>query len=155
MRALRVATWMTVVAAVVAVAGCGGSPGDDAAAPASSGTSGTSGPTATPTEPSVTPTEPPVTRPEPPVTPTEPTTDPTTSPPVSGDPTTLTGVVEAGVETGCLLLEGHLLLGGETDDGDLLQVGRNVRVTGHVEKNMMSTCQQGIPFRVETVEPLD
>lgn len=143
-----VATWMTVVAAVVAVAGCGGSPDDDAVV---SPPPESSEPTFTPPGPPVTSTEPPVTSTEPPV---DPTADPT-SPPVSDDPTTLTGVVEAGVETGCLLLEGHLLLGGESDDGELLQVGRNVQVTGHVEKNMMSTCQQGIPFRVETVEPLD
>ncbi|MGH8775979.1 MAG: hypothetical protein ACRDWI_12675 [Jiangellaceae bacterium] len=68
----------------------------------------------------------------------------------SGTIMTLTGVPTEGVESGCLLLSGHLLLGGPRD---LLASGQRVRVTGRVEPNVMSTCQQGIPFVVDSAEP--
>jgi hypothetical protein len=57
--------------------------------------------------------------------------------------------VTDGVEAGCLLLAGYQLTGGPQD---VLKSGRPVRVTGHPQPNMMSYCQQGIPFVVERAE---
>lgn len=62
---------------------------------------------------------------------------------------TLTGTVEAGVEAGCLLLGGYLLLDG---DRSLVRAGARLTVTGWPEPEVMTTCQQGTPFRVESVE---
>ncbi|MDM4722499.1 hypothetical protein QTQ03_23980 [Micromonospora sp. WMMA1363] len=70
---------------------------------------------------------------------------PTLPPPVGA--ATLSGRVEAGVEPGCLLLDGHLLVGGPRD---VLTAGATVTVTGKIEPDMVTTCQQGIPFLVET-----
>jgi hypothetical protein len=86
------------------------------------------------------PTEPPPTKP----LPTEPA--PTGAP---AAPTTLSGTVEAGVEANCLLLRGYLLLGG---DRTALRAGATVTVTGRVRRDMLTTCQQGTPFTVETVQ---
>ncbi|WP_281900501.1 hypothetical protein [Micromonospora humidisoli] len=61
--------------------------------------------------------------------------------------TELTGTVEAGVEPGCLLLDGHQLVGGPTD---VLVKGARVTVTGRAQPDLMSTCQQGVPFLVES-----
>jgi hypothetical protein len=63
---------------------------------------------------------------------------------------TLTGTVQAGVEADCLLLQGYLLVGGPRD---LLRGGDRVTVTGRVQPDLMTTCQQGTPFVVETAEP--
>lgn len=76
-----------------------------------------------------------------------PTATPTTLP----DPGELTGVPERGVEAGCWLLDGYLLLGG---DETLLASGQQLRVTGHIARDVLTTCQQGTPFQVETVEPV-
>jgi hypothetical protein len=63
---------------------------------------------------------------------------------------TLTGTAAPGVEGGCLLLRGYLLLGGPRE---LLGAGRRVRVTGRVQPGVATTCQQGTPFLVESAEP--
>lgn len=70
---------------------------------------------------------------------------PSKPPPVGA--ATLTGTVQAGVEPGCLLLDGYLLIGGPRE---VLTVGASVRVTGKIQPDLMSICQQGIPFMVET-----
>ena len=79
-------------------------------------------------------------------------TGPVGSPPSAtpSAPTRLTGTISAGVEPGCLLLDDYLLVGGPPD---LLRAGVRVTVTGHVEPGLMTTCQQGTPFRVETATP--
>ncbi|MET8119164.1 hypothetical protein [Micromonospora sp. NPDC005189] len=98
----------------------------------------------------------------------QPTPDPTASPstvdptppsgPKTGKPggpstppgvgnTTLTGTVQSGVEPNCVLLDGYLLLGGPRD---VLTPGARVEVTGRVEPDMMTTCQQGTPFVVSS-----
>lgn len=59
--------------------------------------------------------------------------------------TTLSGTVQGGVEPGCVLLDGYLLIGGPKD---VLTPGARVEVTGRVEPGMMTTCQQGTPFVV-------
>jgi hypothetical protein len=77
---------------------------------------------------------------------------PTPSPgPIKGGRTvTVSGTVEAGVEAGCLLLKGYLLLGGPRD---VLAAGRSVSVTGRVVTGTLTTCQQGTPLHVDSVRP--
>jgi hypothetical protein len=58
--------------------------------------------------------------------------------------------VRPGVEPGCLLLQGYLLLGGPRE---LLRDGAQVKVTGRVQPDLVTTCQQGTPFVVEAAEP--
>jgi len=62
---------------------------------------------------------------------------------------TVTGTVSEGVEPGCLLLGGYLLVGG---DRSKLQPGARVAVTGRVDRNLLSTCQQGEPLVVASIE---
>ncbi len=62
----------------------------------------------------------------------------------------LVGTPEPGVEAGCLILDGYLLLGGPRE---LLESGREVRVSGRAEPGAVTTCQQGTPFQVESAEP--
>lgn len=66
--------------------------------------------------------------------------------------TVVTGTVTAGVEHGCLLLRQYQLVGGPRE---LLTVGSRVRVTGRPAPRLMTTAQQGTPFVVTAVEPLD
>jgi hypothetical protein len=60
---------------------------------------------------------------------------------------TVTGTVAQGVEANCVLLNGYLLLGGPRE---LFASGALVTVTGRVEPDMVTTCQQGIPLVVES-----
>jgi len=62
----------------------------------------------------------------------------------------LTGTVTAGVEPGCLLLDGYLLVGGPKD---VLRPGARVVVTGEEQPDLMTTCMQGKPFRVQRAQP--
>jgi hypothetical protein len=64
-----------------------------------------------------------------------------------GTPMRLTGVVTPGVEANCILLNGYLLIGGPRE---LLRGGATVTVTGRVQAGLLTTCQQGTPFVVET-----
>ncbi|HKE99060.1 MAG TPA: hypothetical protein VKG45_09040 [Actinomycetes bacterium] len=77
------------------------------------------------------------------------------TPPAGGQPLRLVGTVSAGVEPGCMLLGAAgrtwLLLGG---DRSLLRPGRRVEVTGEPVANIMTTCQQGRPFRVRSARAL-
>lgn len=70
---------------------------------------------------------------------------PQTVDPKSGPRLTLAGTVTEGVERGCLLLEGYLLINGPAD---VVRAGAKVRVTGTVRTDLVSTCQQGTPFMV-------
>jgi hypothetical protein len=68
---------------------------------------------------------------------------------------TVTGMVTDGVEANCLLLEAdggtrYLLVGG---DRAALRAGARVRVTGRVDRGLLSTCQQGEPLVVASIEP--
>jgi len=89
------------------------------------------------------------------------TTVPTTRPgPVTGPSrpsgqVAVTGTVRAGVEPGCLLLDAdgggsYLLVGGGRGR---LRPGARVAVTGRVERDLLSTCQQGEPLVVAAIEP--
>lgn len=64
----------------------------------------------------------------------------------------LTGTVVDGVEHGCLLLQtdegAYLLVGGNPDQ---LRVGARVTVQGSTDPGLLTTCQQGVPFRVSSV----
>lgn len=62
---------------------------------------------------------------------------------------TVTGTVSAGFEPNCLLLNGFLLVGG---DRSLIRPGARITVTGRVDRTVVTTCQQGIPFVVSRVE---
>jgi hypothetical protein len=75
---------------------------------------------------------------------------PTTEPAPPAGEVTVTGTVSEGVEPGCLLLDGYLLVGG---DRDQLRPGARVAVTGRVDRGLLSTCQQGVPLVVASVEP--
>ncbi|MCW6008033.1 hypothetical protein K1W54_26330 [Micromonospora sp. CPCC 205371] len=70
---------------------------------------------------------------------------------------TLTGTVVGGVESGCKLLSSggvnYLLLpSGGVSDADI-PVGAQVTVRGRPQPDVMTTCQQGTPFRVTEVIP--
>ncbi|BCL15680.1 hypothetical protein [Micromonospora sagamiensis] len=61
---------------------------------------------------------------------------------------TITGTVTSGVEPGCLLLGEYLLVGGPRD---MIKSGAKLTVTGRVQPDLMTTCQQGTPFLVDSV----
>ena len=82
---------------------------------------------------------------------TAPTTSPaTTEPAPPAGEVTVTGTVREGVEPGCLLLDRYLLVGG---DRDQLRPGARVAVTGRVDRDLLSTCQQGEPLVVASIKP--
>ena len=79
-----------------------------------------------------------------------------TEPTRTGGPVTVVGTVAPGVEPGCLLLEAEgggsfLLVGGERAE---LRPGRRVAVTGRVDRGLLSTCQQGEPLVVASIEAI-
>lgn len=98
----------------------------------------------------------------PPPTTSAPTTSaPTASAPTAGAPTTsppgaasltVDGVIEKGVEPGCLVLragpKSYLLQGAEATGAP---VAVPVRVTGELLDNVASYCQQGTPFQVDSI----
>ncbi|MFD6680946.1 hypothetical protein [Micromonospora parva] len=140
MRTLRFA--VPALAVCVALSACGNQ----------GGVGGTPTPTPTGVQPVTsqpTPTPDPTAAPET----VTPTARPGVKTPKPGGPstppgvgaTTLSGTVQGGVEPGCVLLDGYLLLGGPRD---VLTPGTRVEVTGRVEPGMMTTCQQGTPFVV-------
>jgi len=85
---------------------------------------------------------------------TVPDDPPVASPPPPTGEVTLVGTVMAGVEPNCLLLDAetggrYLLIGGRRAE---LRPGRRVAVTGRVDRNLVSTCQQGEPLVVASIE---
>jgi hypothetical protein len=151
------------VAAVLLVAGCGSDvPSTDGDDPTSTVTptdgdgSSPGLPTDEPSGPTGDPSDPGRPTDDPSVNPTDPGGQPDPSgsetpvpqPTTLPGPTELTGFPEAGVESGCWLLDGYLLLGG---DQELIGSGREVQITGAVTEDVMTTCQQGTPFRVDSV----
>jgi hypothetical protein len=125
----------TAIVALLACAALGAcaSPGADPASPGQTGAAPVTS-TSSP-DPSASPTDP---------------TSPTKGGPSSAGTTTLTGTLQAGVEPGCLLLDGNLLVGGPRD---VLKAGARVTVTGRTQPDLMTTCQQGTPFVVDTAKP--
>lgn len=73
-------------------------------------------------------------------------------------PTTISGQVVAGVEAGCLLLdtgtaEYLLVIPGHVGRA-AVRAGARLVVRGRVEPDLVSYCQQGIPFLVSEVLPV-
>ncbi len=67
----------------------------------------------------------------------------------------LTGTVEAGVEPGCVVLTdpgGAVLANLIGLDTSTTPPGSRVVVTGQFQQDLMTTCQQGKPFQVTSVE---
>ncbi|MGI5145580.1 hypothetical protein ACQEVC_04150 [Plantactinospora sp. CA-294935] len=139
--------WMVgaVLAAGLALAGCA----DSGSTPPSE--SGGTPVTLHPSPgPSSGPSGPPGGAPTPPSDPTANPAPPTTPPRGGAAPsgtTTLSGTVQAGVEPNCVLLDGYLLVGGPRD---VITAGARVTVVGEVRADLMTTCQQGIPFQVQS-----
>jgi hypothetical protein len=78
---------------------------------------------------------------------------PATKPTQPSGEVTVTGTVIEGVEPDCLLLDADgrqfLLVGGDRSE---LQAGARVAVTGRLDRSLLSTCQQGEPLVVSTIE---
>ncbi len=69
--------------------------------------------------------------------------------PPTRDPIEVTGVVEAGVEGGCVILRAGdrvYQLSGSTDP--LIRPGARVTVLGRLQPDVMTTCQQGPVLQV-------
>jgi hypothetical protein len=81
---------------------------------------------------------------------------PTSSPgSLSPSAETISGTLAAGVEPGCLLLQGegkpHLLLFADPAMKAKAKVGAAVTVVGTAKPAQMTTCQQGTPFFVTSM----
>jgi hypothetical protein len=141
-------TVLVAMVAGLALSACAGpavDPGSAGTTPTTPGPTGAAPVTSQPSpDPSATPSDP-----QNPIDPTPPRKGGPSKPPGAGA-ATFTGTVQAGVEPNCLLLDGNLLIGGPRD---VLKPGARVTVTGHPEPGMMTTCQQGTPFVVESARP--
>lgn len=130
-----------LLAAILSLAACDGAgePEDqpDTGSPSAAPSGSTTNPSAT----------------SPPMTPDTSTTPTTSLPTPARGEVTLRGVIQPGVEPGCLLLDGeggpYLLLGGQ----QVLQAGAEVVVRGRVEPDTMTICQQGVPLMVTEAHP--
>ncbi|MEU5873965.1 hypothetical protein AB0A73_20710 [Glycomyces sp. NPDC047369] len=135
--------------AALTACGAGGSGSEDSSATPTT-TSPSESPTAATTEESPVPDETSI-----------PDLDPTmggdTSKPGSSSVTTISGTVEAGVESGCLVLtyEGTVYGIFGSFDSSVVYAGAQVTLHGTVDAGMMSTCQQGTPFVVQEAETAD
>ena len=75
---------------------------------------------------------------------------------VGGTETKLTGTINEGVESGCLVLtdpSGAVLANLIGVDKSTAPIGSVVDVTGKFQADLMTTCQQGVPFEVAVIEP--
>lgn len=73
----------------------------------------------------------------------------------SGAATTLTGTLSAGVESGCIVLvddKGAVLANLIGLDAASAPIGSTVEVKGRFARDLITTCQQGEPFTVASVE---
>jgi hypothetical protein len=137
---VRYRSLIVAVVAGFALTACGA--GDDTAAPGPAVSSLSSSPPLS-------------TSPEPPPSPSSTATSrPGKSTPPAAGQLTVTGTVEAGVEPGCTLLSTgdkvYLLVGG---DRAVIERSRRLTVVGTPQPDLMSTCQQGVPFRVSEARP--
>lgn len=71
--------------------------------------------------------------------------------PREGHELTITGTVESGVESGCLVIEHDGTVYGIFGDYDesVVYAGAEVTLRGYPDPTMMSFCQQGTPFVVQ------
>jgi hypothetical protein len=130
---------------VLAACGSGGGGSDDDSSAPSTSAAPTTSPETTANEESPVPDE------------TTPYLDPSlgdSSKPGSDAQTTISGTVESGVESGCLVLEHDGTVYGifGNFDSSVVYAGAEVTLHGKVDTGMMSTCQQGTPFVVEDAE---
>jgi len=73
-----------------------------------------------------------------------------------GTPKTLRGTPSEGVEAGCIVMQAddgnlYLLLGG---DRALILSGARLEVSVLIQKDLMTTCQQGTPAVVQTARKI-
>ena len=69
--------------------------------------------------------------------------------PSAQDPIEIVGVVEAGVEHGCTMLRTTADLYQLVGSADpMIKPGARLTVRGFPKADLMTTCQQGIPFQV-------
>ncbi|GIJ28631.1 hypothetical protein Vqi01_37930 [Micromonospora qiuiae] len=144
MRTIRIAAAALIVC--TALVACAAPDAGDGSTTPTGASPVTELPTPDPTSPLPTPADP--------VDPTAPLGRPGKRPggppmPTATSEQTLTGRIEAGVEPGCLLLDGYLLLGGPRE---VLTAGATVTVTGRPAPGMLTTCQQGTPFQVASAK---
>ncbi|WDZ86856.1 hypothetical protein [Micromonospora cathayae] len=155
MKTYRIA--LPVLVACLALSACAGSDGGDSPA----GTTTSPGQTGAPVNPSSGPTDPadptaPGSAMPPAATPSgsQPTEWPPGGPGGKASPApggaVITGTVTSGVEPGCLLLGEYLLVGGPRD---VIKAGAKLTVSGKVQPDLMTTCQQGTPFLVDSAKP--
>jgi hypothetical protein len=82
---------------------------------------------------------------------------PATSTTPAGDPTRLRGTVIEGVESGCIMLvddTGAVLANLTGYDLHDYPIGSRIEVTGHYTPDLLTYCQQGQPFKVNSVTGL-
>ena len=82
----------------------------------------------------------------PPTDPTLPTDLPSLSP--TGAPVTVRGTVVAGVEGGCLMLNNYQLVVADAALRQVVRAGAEVEVSGRLQPDLMTFCQQGTPLVV-------
>ena len=73
------------------------------------------------------------------------------SAPVETGPRTISGTITAGVEPNCLMLDDNLLIIEDDKLRSAAREGASVTVTGRSQAGMMTTCMQGEPFVVSSV----
>jgi hypothetical protein len=137
-----------LIAVLAACGSGGGGSEDESSAPA------------TPTEATTQPAPPTESEESPVPEETTPYLDPSlgeSSKPGSDSQTTISGTVESGVETGCLVLEHEGTLYGiyGSFDSSVVYAGAQVTLHGKIDRGMMTTCQQGTPFVVEDAQTSD
>lgn len=144
MKTYRIA--LPVLVACLALSACAGQDGGDSPDGGPTASPGQTGAPVTPS--SGAPTDPTMPGAAPPSG-SQPPGGPGKSSPAPGG-AVLTGTVTSGVEPGCLLLGEYLLVGGPRD---VIKAGAKLTVTGRAQPDLMTTCQQGTPFVVETAKP--
>ncbi|WP_018351283.1 hypothetical protein [Longispora albida] len=140
----------TATLLLLPVAGCSASSTPPSASPTTAVTVTSSASPSSPSSSSPKPSAPGATPSKPPAA----TVAPGVTPPPPKGEKTITGTVEAGVEQGCTLLktsfETYLLLGG---DRTHIREGARITVRGTAKPDLLTTCQQGVPFQVAEVRP--
>jgi hypothetical protein len=72
--------------------------------------------------------------------------------PSDGATTTISGTIDAGVEPNCIVLDKHLLVLKDAEQKAIARPGASVTVTGTPKPDMMTTCMQGTPFVVTSIQ---
>jgi hypothetical protein len=136
--------------AAAAACGSGGSGGAEDSQDAASTPTGTPSETVEPTEDTTDPEETQMPGETPYLDPSMGSSDE----PDSGAAMTITGTIEAGVESGCLVMtyDGTVYGIFGQYDRSVVFPGAEVTLRGHLDPGMMSFCQQGTPFVVEEAE---